>query len=375
MRLKEVINFQNGKKKPNTSGNIPIYGGNGILGFTNKSNAKLDNIIIGRVGAYCGCVYKNDDECWVSDNAIVGHVNNGFNYKYIYYKLKSLNLNKLHIGSSHPLMTQDILKDIEIDMPKLEIQTKIGNILNLLDEKIELNNKINDNLLNIIKNYYRGKFYNKNGKITILSSLIKQTIGGDWGKENKEGNYNKKVYCIRGADIPQMVYGNKGKAPIRYILEKNYNNKKLLSNEIIIEISGGSPSQSTGRVAFISKDILKLYENSLICTNFCRAIELIDEKYAPLLYVYLLNLYDDKIFFNYENGTTGIKNLSLTDLTSKEYIFIPNDDELRIFNNLFYSLLNKIVENSNENQNLEKLRDILLPKLMNGEIDLENIEI
>lgn len=284
-----------------------------------------------------------------------------------------INVNK-H-GSTQPNLKVKDLKRFPIPLCDLITQEKIAKILKSLDDKIALNILINDNLLKIIKKYYNEKFYNKNGRMTILSSLIKQTIGGDWGKENQEGNYNKKVYCIRGADIPQMVYGNKGKSPIRYILEKNYNKKKLSSNEIIIEISGGSPSQSTGRVAFISEKILKLYENSLICTNFCRAIELNDEKYAPLLYVYLLSLYDDKIFFNYENGTTGIKNLSLTDLINKEHIFIPNDDELLIFNKLFYSLFNKIIENSNENQNLEQFRDTLLPKLMNGEIDLENIEI
>lgn len=65
MKLEEYIEFKNGKKRPKEIGSIPIYGGNGILGYTNKSNTLKNNLIIGRVGAYCGCVYKSDKECWI----------------------------------------------------------------------------------------------------------------------------------------------------------------------------------------------------------------------------------------------------------------------------------------------------------------------
>ena len=80
MKLEKAIKFKNGKKRYSEIGNIPVYGGNGILGYTNNYNAKKNNIIIGRVGAYCGCVYKNDDKCWISDNAIVGNVKEGYDY-------------------------------------------------------------------------------------------------------------------------------------------------------------------------------------------------------------------------------------------------------------------------------------------------------
>lgn len=58
MLLKEIIVFKNGKKKPSSEGSIPIYGGNGILGYTDQSNQDGESLIIGRVGAYCGCVYS-----------------------------------------------------------------------------------------------------------------------------------------------------------------------------------------------------------------------------------------------------------------------------------------------------------------------------
>lgn len=146
MKLSEYINFKNGKKRPQTNGTIPVYGGNGILGYTNEWNTSKNNLIVGRVGAYCGCVYKSDDECWISDNAIVGKTKENANYEYMYYLLKYLNLNRMHIGSGQPLMTQDILNNIDVNVPEYNVQKKIGKVLSKLDEKIELNNKINDNL-------------------------------------------------------------------------------------------------------------------------------------------------------------------------------------------------------------------------------------
>ncbi len=143
--LNEYIDFKNGKKRPDAKGNFPVYGGNGILAYTNQYNAN-NCVVIGRVGAYCGSVYLSEDRCWVSDNAIIALPKNNADLKYIYYLLSSLYLNKRCIGTSQPLLTQEILNGIETFIPKLDNQRKIASVLYSLDEKIEKNNKINDNL-------------------------------------------------------------------------------------------------------------------------------------------------------------------------------------------------------------------------------------
>lgn len=151
MLLKEIIEFKNGKKKPSSKGSIPIYGGNGILGYTDQSNQNGESLIIGRVGAYCGCVYSHYGQCWVSDNAIVGKVNEGNDFYYCYYLLKRLNLNSRHVGSGQPLMTQEILNNIEINICDYETQRKVGKILKNIDDKIKINSEINNNLCYITK--------------------------------------------------------------------------------------------------------------------------------------------------------------------------------------------------------------------------------
>ena len=143
--LGEIIQFKNGKKRPQEDGQYPVYGGNGILGFSNEANY-TNCIAIGRVGAYCGSVYYEPGSCWVSDNAIVALPKEETDIKFAYYLLKSSRLNHRHIGTGQPLLTQDILNRIECRIPSLLEQRKIANILWLLDEKIKENQQINNNL-------------------------------------------------------------------------------------------------------------------------------------------------------------------------------------------------------------------------------------
>ena len=143
--LSKYVEFKNGKKRPTSKGTIPVYGGNGILDYTNTANMQ-SGVVIGRVGVYCGSVFLVREECWVSDNAIKAMCKENIDLGYLYYLLSSLHLNERRIGTSQPLLTQNILNNIEVEIPELAIQKKISSILELLDEKIKLNNEINNNL-------------------------------------------------------------------------------------------------------------------------------------------------------------------------------------------------------------------------------------
>ena len=158
LKLEKICTFFNGRTKPNSKGRFPVYGGNGIISYINHYNA--DNIlVIGRVGAYCGNVFYSRNKCWVSDNAIGIILNeNVSNIKYIFYFLWKSNIRNLAIGSSQPLITQDILKNIEIDLPSLEEQKRIADILTALDDKIELNNQMNQTLEEIASLLYKRWF-------------------------------------------------------------------------------------------------------------------------------------------------------------------------------------------------------------------------
>lgn len=144
-KLNTILQFKNGKKRPQQEGSIPVYGGNGILGYANDSNYK-NCIAIGRVGAYCGSVYYEKGACWISDNAIAALIKEGADIRYAFYLLKSLRLNERRIGTSQPLLTQEILNSIDVDLLPFEKQVAVGRFLSVIDERISTNTQINDNL-------------------------------------------------------------------------------------------------------------------------------------------------------------------------------------------------------------------------------------
>ncbi|HLS37108.1 MAG TPA: restriction endonuclease subunit S [Sphingobacterium bovisgrunnientis] len=151
-----------------------------------------------------------------------------------------------------------------------------------------------------------------------LKSFISNQKSGDWGRDSYDEKYNFKVYCIRGADINAVNEGNYENLPLRYIESKN-KTKLLEEGNIIIEISGGSPTQSTGRVSYVRG----IYGN-IICSNFCRAYEIKSEHSAKYFYYLIKNIYNSGVFFNFESKTTGIKNLLIE--SAFDNIKVPDFD-------------------------------------------------
>ena len=339
MLLKEIIEFKNGKKKPSSKGSIPIYGGNGILGYTDQSNQNGESLIIGRVGAYCGCVYSHYGQCWVSDNAIVGKVNEGNDFYYCYYLLKRLNLNSRHVGSGQPLMTQEILNNIEINICDYETQRKVGKILKNIDDKIKINSEINNNLYEEAVALYKDKFKGINQD--------KKTIG-DYIVPKRGKNLLTRD-AIDG-DTP-IVAG--GIEPSAY--HNQFNTK---SPVITISASGANAG----------------YINLWSIPVWASDCSYIDDSITKNVYFWyiVLKTRQDEIF-DAQTGSAQphiypqhIAEMSICEL---------NINEVEKYNNLVAPLFKMIGENQKENKKLSQLRDALLQKLMNGEINLDNIEI
>jgi len=137
--LEHIMTFKNGKKKPDSEGDIPIYGGNGVLGYTDKFNDE-DIIAVGRVGAYCGSLFRVFGKCWISDNAISAKSKSNFNM-FCFYTLKVLNLNERSEGTGQPLLTQNILNRIRCVIPENRIMSKYEIMSELLFKKLIVDNK------------------------------------------------------------------------------------------------------------------------------------------------------------------------------------------------------------------------------------------
>ena len=272
----------------------------------------------------------------------------------------------------------DFLQKLMIPIPSERERKSIVGFASSISEKIRCNAKVNDNLEQqaqaIFKEWFIENPENNEWSTGTFSELIKTTLNGDWGKEAPTGNNTEKVYCIRGADIPEVKAGNKGKMPTRYILPKNFVKKQLTAGDIVVEISGGSPTQSTGRCTAITQSLLDRYDSGMVCTNFCKAIKP-KEGYSLFIYYYWQYLYGKGIFFSYENGTTGIKNLDFSGFIETETILIPPVDKVIAFDDYCKSIFNQIFANGKQNEHLAVLRDTLSPKLMSGELDVSDIDL
>ena len=303
------------------------------------------------------------------------------NQSYLFYMMKYYipYLLQKESGTVFGSVSKRDITELEVDIIEdVEKQKKIARYLEMIDDKIELNNEINNNLEQqaqaIFKEWFIDNPENNKWSTGTFSALIKSTVNGDWGKEIPVGNNTQKVYCIRGADMPEIKVGNKGKIPTRYILSKNFATKHLTAGDIVVEISGGSPTQSTGRCIAITQSLLDRYDSGMVCTNFCKTIKP-KEGYSLFIYYYWKYLYSKGAFFSYENGTTGIKNLDYLSFIKTESIVIPPEDKVIAFDDYCKSIFNQVFANGKQNEHLSVMRDSVLSQLMSGELDASNINL
>jgi len=207
-------------------------------------------------------------------------------------------------------------------------------------------------------------------EVKSLGDFVSNDKSGDWGKEEIEGNYVTKVECIRGADINGINGKGEVKAPLRFILEKN-EHKILQELDLVVEISGGSPTQSTGRLAYITKEVMERFENPLICSNFCKAVSLKSENHFFFFINSWNRAYENGVLFGFEGKTSGIKNLLFDMFVDNYHLATPTEDLLLSFQNIVSSYEKKRQVNLKQNQELASLREWLLPMLMNGQLKVE----
>ena len=127
-------------------GAFPVYGGNGLRGYTDHANFKGECAIVGRQGAFCGNVRYFSGEAYMTEHAIVVCANSENNTHYLSYILSLMNLGRLSGQSAQPGLSVKTLAKQTVELPSLEVQSKVVTILSAIEAKISLNEKINDNL-------------------------------------------------------------------------------------------------------------------------------------------------------------------------------------------------------------------------------------
>lgn len=132
--------------KITTSGKYPVYGGNGLRGYSTTSNFEGECAIIGRQGAFCGNVRYFSGKAYMTEHAVVVCANEHHNTRYLAYYLSTMDLGRLSGQSAQPGLSVKALAKQIVSLPPLKVQRKIASIICSIEDKISNNSQINDNL-------------------------------------------------------------------------------------------------------------------------------------------------------------------------------------------------------------------------------------
>lgn len=359
VRLGDVCKFQNGKKRPKEPGKYPVFGGNGILDYTNQFNSNV-GVIVGRVGAYCGSVFLSKEKCWVSDNAILCINTSDTDIIYLYYLLKSLNLNAKHIGSGQPLITQDILNNIKIFLPPLDVQKKIAGVLGALDDKIELNNRINNNLEQQAQALFKSWFVDREYEVekdTTLGVVCKCELGGTPSRVKPE-YWNGNIAWINSGEVNNFRI-IKASEYITEIGLKHSATKLLPRKTTVIAITGAT----LGQISLLEIDS---------CTNQS-VVGILENETLPYEFIYPYICHNIKELLSHQTG--GAQQHINKQNVEQIALSLPKATLIKDYKNIVAPIFELIAKNCFESERLAALRDALLPKLMSGEIDVSNVDI
>ncbi len=331
-------------------------------------------------------------------------------------------------------LTTQTIKQAVLEIPPIKEQKAIAHVLGTLDDKIELNRKINRTLEGIARAIFKSWFVDfdpvrakaavreehpewsnekvsraaclrqakrgsqachglkpeiaelfpdsfvdselgeipKGWTIKAFGELLKMTIGGDWGKEHKDEKHTVDSAIIRGTDIPELELGSDGKVPRRWVEYKKLRKRQLIDGDIVIEISGGSPKQPTGRSIYITHSLLSRFGSAVEPASFCRLFRPKTKPIGSLCAQHLKYIYDKGKMWGYQNQSTGISNFQTKTFLQEELLSTPDNEKiLEAFHSQFRPLVDTIY--SNRSWILAKIRDALIPKLISGELRIPDM--
>jgi len=281
-------------------------------------------------------------------------------------------------------------------LPDRIIQEKIAAILSFYDDLIEDNTRRIRILEEMAQTIYREWFVNfrfpGHEKVKMVDSplgripegwayrklkeLLSYHIAGGWGEEGRSDDFSIAAYVIRGTDIPNIHLGNIGKAPLRFHKKTNFEPRRLQQEDIIFEVSGGSKDQPVGRSVIVREALLSRLDRPAICASFCRTIRANGNLLLPdILNFHFQAIYENREIMKYQTQSTGITNFKFQVFLEKENILLPSEEIQRRFLEAVMPMLNLSTLLGIKNTNLRQTRDLLLPKLISGELDVSELDV
>jgi type I restriction enzyme S subunit len=385
-RIGDIVNFKRGYDLPayaRVDGEYPVMSSSGVSGYHNEFKIEGEGLVTGRYGTL-GEFYYVNGKYWPHNTALYVTDFKGNYPKYVYFLMKSLSFLKRSDKSTVPGIDRKDLHEIKIPYIKGEQQKLIADALFLIEEKIALNNDINTELENLAKTIYNywfvqfdfpneeGKPYKTSGGEMVWNEELKREIPKGW-----EVDSLKRLFEIQsGYPFKSEDYRNNGK--YKLITIKNVQEGFLDTNEtdfietlpenlpdyyklklgdLLISLTG-----NVGRVCIVTEENLLLNQRVgvVIPRNQC------------LAFTYF-TLQNDFIVKTLNKIATGSNQKNLSPIEAGEVKSLqPDENILKLFEKKTKPFFDMILKNQRETQELIKLRDFLLPLLMNGQVKVKS---
>lgn len=364
-RFDEVtINFDrkriplSAKQRSERQGNYRYYGAQGVIDYVNDYIFDGTYLLIAEDGENLKSKKQNiaqvaKGKFWVNNHAHIVQTNELCDLQYLHYLINSMDLSGYITGSAQPKLSQANLNAVTLQLPFIDEQKKIVAILGSLDDKIELNNKINENLAELLQTVYQERFGDvsaatEQGMLSDICSYSRDRVAVSelnastyFSTENMLPGKAGATEAASLPTIPQTTACHKGDT--------------LISN-----------------IRPYFKKIVYC-EDRCGCSTDVLCFTPVQPKYAAYLFS---TLYADKFFAFMVAGSKGTKMPRGDKQQIMAYpVALPSDEELDEFNKLALPILAQLHSNKAENKRLSATRDALLPKLMSGEIDVSAIQL
>jgi type I restriction enzyme S subunit len=392
--LGNVLSFQRGfdiTKAEQRDGPYWVISSSGPKSTNEQFKVEGPGVIIGRKGSL-GTVFYSGANYWPHDTTLWVKDFHGNNPKFAYYFLQTMGLERLDAGSSNPSLNRNHIHTISVLWPSPPIQRRIAGILSAYDDLIENSQRRIKILEEMARRLYREWFVHfrfpghedcrlvdsplgeipEGWEVKALASLMTAHIGGGWGKDVLDESHTEPAWVIRGTDIPGARSCRVADVPHRFHGVSNLRSRRLTAGDIVFEVSGGSKGQPVGRTLFMTKQILSAFNGDVICASFCKRVSPDADAYgSELLYLSFLEDYESGEIEKFQVQSTGISNFKWMEFISETQRVVPPEQLRSRFQAQVSSLFDQLSVLGLQIQNLCSTRDLLLPRLLSGQIDVE----
>ena len=334
MTLEDVVTLKRGYDLPQQKripGNVPVFSSSGISGYHNTAMTKGPGVITGRCGTI-GQVFFANQDFWPLNTTLYVENFHGNDPAFVYYFLKTINWNAFTSASAVPVINRNTVHKEIVKIPDLRTQRKIAKKKKKFDDKIALNNKINENLEQQAQAIYNF-FFVTSVQTTWKQGYLKELVNVKYGKDHK-----------KLADGPYPVYGSGG--IMRYVERPLYEKESVLI-----------PRKGTlNNVIYVNQPFWSV--DTMFYT----------EMKVPNVAKFVYQFVKSKDLASMNTGS-AVPSMT-TDILNAMEIAIPPAEILEKFEAIVAPMYQMMQKNSEQSAKLANMRDALLPKLMSGEIDI-----